>query len=187
MSPAGPPDEVAVEVAADVAHELLALLGAELAEGGVDNRLVAADGPAPAQLVVPLPAEDGTVAVVNLCFLPDHDYPAVLQYLVALEHDVRPDAVETTARFLHLVNSTLPLTGFELGESAAAVVFRHVQAVSVSPLDPAVVAWPLSMIHHAVTRFDTLVGEAATGATLVELVSGYGRVMAELHRPETEQ
>ena len=58
----------------------------------------------------------------------------MLQYIVALEYDVAPDAVETTARFLHLVNSSLPLTGFELGESASAVVFRYLQPVSVQPL-----------------------------------------------------
>ena len=178
-----------IDPAQDPAYEILALLGEELAAGDVENRLVPADGLAPAQLVIPLTAEDGTTAAVNLCFLPGIDYPAVVQYLVALEHDVAPEAVETTARFLHLVNSTLPLTGFELGESAAAVVFRYVQPVSLSPLDPAVIAWPLSMIFHAVTRFDALVGEAATGASIEALVAGYGRVMADLYRDDaaTEQ
>lgn len=165
----------------DPAYEILAMLGEELAAGDVDNRLVPARGMAPAQLVIPLTADDGTTAAVNLCFLPDIDYPAVVQYLVALEHDVAPDAVETTARFLHMVNSTLPLTGFELGESAAAVVFRYVQPVSLTPLDPAVIAWPLSMIFHAVTRFDALVGEACRGASIEHLVSGYGAVMAALY------
>jgi len=165
----------------DPAYDILAALGEELAAGDVDNRLVPADGIAPAQLVVPLTAEDGTTASVNLCFLPGIDYPAVVQHLVALEHDVAPDAVETTARFLHLVNSTLPVTGFELGESAAAVVFRYVQPVSLNPLDPAVIVWPLSMIFHAVTRFDALVGEACRGASFEHLVSGYGRVMADLY------
>lgn len=166
--------------AQDPAYELLGLLGEELADGDIESRLVASDGTAPAQLVVPIAMPDDRTAAVNLCFLPDHEAPAVLQYIVVLEHDVAPAALETTARFLHLVNSNLPLTGFELGETAAAVVFRYLQPVSLQPLDPEVVAWPLSMIYHAVTRFDGLVGAAAAGAPYAELVSGFGRAMAEL-------
>lgn len=166
----------------DPAYELLGLLGEELAAGDLDNRLVAAQGPAPAQLVIPLVGESGEAAVVNLCFLPEHDVPPVLQYIVALEYDVAPDAVETTARFLHLVNSSLPLTGFELGESVSAVVFRYIQPVSIQPLVPEVVLWSLSMIFHAVTRFAPLVGQACDGAPMTELVSGYGRAMAEVYR-----
>ncbi|GAA4689925.1 hypothetical protein [Nocardioides conyzicola] len=166
----------------DPAYELLGLLGEELASGDIDNRLMAAVGDAPAQLVIPLVADNGEVAAINLCFLPEHDLPAVLQYIVALEYDVVPDAVATTARFLHMVNSSLPLTGFELGESVSAVVFRHLQAVSVQPLVTEVVLWPLSMIFHAVTRFGPLIGRACDGAPMDELVSGYGLAMAELYR-----
>ena len=166
----------------DPAYELLGLLGEELASGDIDNRLVAADGLAPAQLVIPLVGEAGEVAVINLCFLPEHDLPAVLQYIVALEHDVAPHAVATTARFLHLVNSGLPLTGFELGESVSAVVFRYLQPVWVQPLVTEVVLWPLSMIFHAVTRFDPLIAQACAGASMEELVSGYGLAMADLYR-----
>lgn len=173
MSPATDPQD-------DPAYELLALLGEELAAGDVDNRLVPSDGVAPAQLVIPLAAEDGTTAAVNLCFLPGHDYPAVVQYLVALDVDVRPEAVDTTARFLHLVNSSLPMTGFELGEAAAAVVFRHVQAVGLSPLDPAVIAWPLSMIYHAVTRFGPVIAQACDGTPYPDLIAAYGAANAAL-------
>ena len=167
----------------DPAYELLGLLGEELASGDIENRLVAGAGLAPAQLVVPLAAEDGTTATVHVCFLPEHDLPPVLQYIVVLDHDVVPHAVESTARFLHLVNTSLPLTGFELGETAAAVVFRHLQAVSIQPLVPEVVIWPLSMIFHAVTRFDRLVGEACRGASYADLVSGFGAVQAALFAP----
>ena len=45
-----------------------------------------------------------------------------------------------------------------------------------------VVAWPLSMIFHAVTRFEPLVAQACAGAPMVDLVSGFGRAMAELYR-----
>lgn len=167
----------------DPAYELLGLLGEELASGDIENRLVAADGLAPAQLVVPLTAEDGTTATVHVCFLPEHELPPVLQYIVVLDHDVVPDAVEVTARFLHMLNTSLPLTGFELGETAAAVVFRHLQAVSIQPLVPEVVIWPLSMIYHAVTRYDALIGQACTGTPMVDLVSGFGRVQAALFAP----
>jgi hypothetical protein len=172
----------ALDPSQDPAYELLGLLGEELASGDIDNRLVAAQGEAPAQLVIPLVAEDGAVAVVNLCFLPEHDLPPVLQYIVALEYDVAPGAVENTARFLHLVNSSLPLTGFELGESVSAVVFRYLQPVSIQPLVTEVVVWPLSMIFHAVTRFGPLIGRACDGASMEDLVSGYGQAMAELYR-----
>jgi hypothetical protein len=171
-----------VDPAADPAYELLGLLGEELASGDIGNRLVAAVGEAPAQLVIPLVADSGEVAVVNLCFLPEHDLPPVLQYIVALEYDVAPDAVENTARFLHLVNSSLPLTGFELGESVSAVVFRYLQPVSIQPLVTEVVLWPLSMIFHAVTRFSPIIGRACDGAPMAELVSDYGLAMAELYQ-----
>ena len=72
------------------------------------NRLVAADGDAPAQLVIPLVADDGGEATVLLCFLPEHDYPRSCSTWSPLEYDVAPAAVETTARFLHLVNSQPP-------------------------------------------------------------------------------
>ncbi len=168
----------------DPAYELLGLLGEELAAGDIENRLVPGAGLAPAQLVVPLTAQDGTTATVHVCFLPEHDLPPVLQYIVVLDHDVVPEAIDTTARFLHLVNSSLPLTGFELGETAGAVVFRHLQAVSITPLVTEVVAWPLSMIFHAVTRFDALVGAACAGASYADLVAGYGAVQAALFAPE---
>lgn len=175
-------DPAPLDPSQDPAYELLGLLGEELASGDIDNRLVAAEGLAPAQLVIPLVAENGEVAVINLCFLPEHDLPAVLQYIVALDYDVQPDAVDTTARFLHMVNSGLPLTGFELGESVSAVVFRYLQPVSVQPLVTEVVLWPLSMIFHAVTRFSPLIARACAGESMADLVSGYGLAMAELYR-----
>jgi hypothetical protein len=173
----------ALDPSEDPAYELLGLLGEELASGDIDNRLVAAVGEAPAQLVIPLTGEQGQVAAINLCFLPEHDLPPVLQYIVALEHDVAPEAIANTARLLHLINSSLPLTGFELGESVSAVVFRYLQPVWVQPLVTEVVLWPLSMIYNAVTLFDALIGEACTGASMEALVSGYGLAMAELYRP----
>lgn len=172
----------ALDPSQDPAYELLGLLGEELASGEIDNRLVAAVGEAPAQLVIPLVADNGATAVINLCFLPEHDLPPVLQYIVALEYDVAPGAVATTARFLHLVNSSLPLTGFELGESVSAVVFRYLQPVSIQPLVTEVVVWPLSMIFNAVVLFDALIGQACAGASMDELVAGYGKAMADLYR-----
>lgn len=167
--------------AEDPAYELLGLLAEEFAEGGIDASLLPGDEEVPAQLMVPLVAEDGTSWTAHVCFLPDHAHPAVLQYLVIVDDDVRDEAVPTVARFLHQVNASLPLTGFELGETVSSVVFRYNQAVSVHPLDPGVVAWSLSMIHHAVTRFGPLVDAAGAGTSFPELVRGFGRAMAALY------
>jgi len=166
---------------ADPAYELLGLLAEEFAAGGIEASLLPGDDEVPAQLMVPLVAEDGASWTAHVCFLPEHASPAVLQYLVVVDDDIRDDAVPTTARFLHQVNAALPLTGFELGESVSTVVFRHTQALSVHPLDPGVVAWPLSMIHHAVTRFGPLVVAAGDGVPFAELVAGFGRAMAALY------
>lgn len=166
--------------------ELLGLLAEELVAGDVPASTLPGDDEVPAQLVVPLEAE-GVSTTVHVCFLPGLDNPPVLQYVVALDAELVPEAVETTARFLHLLNSTLPLTGFEMSETAQAVVFRHVQAISVQPLDPGVVAWPLSMIYHAVTRFEPLVREAAAGASYRDLVAAFGRAQAELFASDPSQ
>jgi hypothetical protein len=163
----------------DVQLELLGLLAEELVAGDVPASTLAGDGVVPAQLVVPL-AGDTVDATVHVCFLPGLDNPPVLQYLVAVASELDAAAVPTTARFLQMLNSTLPLPGFEMSETAEAVVFRHVQAIAVQPLDPAVVAWPLSMIYHAVTRFEPLVRTAAAGASYRDLVAGFGRAQAEL-------
>lgn len=164
----------------DPAYELLGLLAEEFAAGGIPSSVLPGDGEVPAQLMVPLEDEAGRTSTAHVCFLPGHEQPPVLQYLVVLPHAVVPEAVSDVARFLHMVNSTLPLTGFELGESVATVVFRYNQAVSVHPLDPGVVAWSLSMIHHAVVRLGPLVAAACGGTSYAELVSGFGRVQAEL-------
>lgn len=164
------------------AATLLEALAEEFGAGGIACGVVAAEEPIPAQLVVPLEHD----LSAHVCFLPFQEDPPVLQYFVALEHDVEPEALATTARFLHLLNTSLPLTGFELGENAGAVVFRYVQPVSVDPLDPAVVAWPLSMIYQAVTRFDDVIGRACTGTPFVELLSHFARVQAEIHAPDPQ-
>lgn len=177
MTPAG---DAAYDAAQDPAYELLGLLCEEFREGGIDSQVLAGDDGIPAQLMVPLEDEGGRASTVHVCFVPGHDQPAVLQYLVVLDLDVEPDAVPELARFLHMINSTLPLTGFELGESVPAVVFRSVQAVSVQPLDPGVIAWSLSMIHHAVTRFSPVIAAAAAGTPYVDLVGEFGRIQAEL-------
>ena len=178
MTPAA--DGSAYDVAGDPAYELLGLLAAEFAEGGIASRVLPGDDAVPAQLMVPLDGEDGRSSTVHVCFVPGHEQPAVLQYLAVLDVELEPDAVPELVRFLHMVNSTLPLTGFELGESLSTVVFRTMQAVSVQPLDPGVVAWSLSMIHHAVTRFTPTIAAAAAGAPYAELVGEFGRIQAEL-------
>jgi hypothetical protein len=159
----------------DPAAELLALLSDEFAAGGIETEIVASDGDVPAQLVVAL---DGAVA--NVCFLPELENPPVLQYIVALDGDVVPGAEAAVARFVATVNSSLPLTGFEFSEAASAVVFRHVQALSVHPLDPAVVAWPLSMIHYAVSHYAPMIAAVAGGQDLDTAVAMFTDAQREL-------
>ena len=72
------------------------------------------------------------------------------------------------------------MTGFELSESVAAVVFRYVQAVSVHPLDPAVIAWPLSMIHFALTYYGEFVAAVCTGTAYDELAARFEATQADL-------
>lgn len=159
----------------DPAAELLRLLSEEFAAGGISSQVLDATGELPAQLMVDL--DD---AVANVCFLPDTENPPVLQYIVALDLDVAGGAEPAVARFVSTVNSGLPLTGFEFSEAASAVVFRHVQAVSVHPLDPAVIAWPLSMIHYAVKHYTPLIAAVAGGADLDEAVSRFADAQREL-------
>ena len=72
------------------------------------------------------------------------------------------------------------MTGYELSESAAAVVFRYVQPVSVHPLDPAVIAWPLSMIHFALSYYAEFVAAACTGTAYDEFAARFEATQARL-------
>lgn len=167
---AGPaPDE-------DPELELLRLLSDEFAAGGIESGIAPGQSGVPAQLIIDIAADHK----VHVCFLPDHDQPPVLQYLVAFDIDLDPSAADTAARFVQLLNTTLPLTGFELSESVQSVVFRYVQPVYVHPLDPAVIAWPLSMIHFAVSYFADLVAAACTGTSFDEVVAGLEAIQAEI-------
>lgn len=163
MSPDAP------SVDEDPQLELLTLVRHEFAAGGIDCGVAASLGGVPAQLIVDVAGGNS----VHICFLPDHDQPPVLQYLVALDIDLDPASVADASRLVALVNASLPVTGFELSESAAAVVFRYVQPVSVHPLDPAVIAWSLSMIHFALSYYAELVVAGCTGTAYDELVSRF--------------
>jgi hypothetical protein len=163
----------------DPAFELLTLLGEEFAAGGIDCGVIAAEGTIPAQLMVELSGDSGN-STVHVCFLPQLVDPPVLQYLVAFAYDLAPGAEADTARFLHVVNSALPLTGFEMSELAAAVVFRYIQPVSVHPLDPAVIAWPLSVIHYAVTHYGPLIEAACTGTAFDDVAATFAQLQNDL-------
>jgi len=156
--------------------ELLTLLRDEFVAGGIECGVSTAVGGVPAQLIVDVAGANS----VHICFLPDHDQPPVLQYLVALDIDLDVGCAADAARFVALVNASLPIAGFELSESASAVVFRYVQPVFVHPLDPAVIAWPLSMIHYAVRYFGELVSAACTGVAYDELAARFATMQAEL-------
>lgn len=169
MSSGRPPDD-------DPELELLRLLSDEFAAGGIESWVAPAAGVVPAQLMVDV-AEDLTV---HVCFLPEHDQPPVLQYLVALEVDVVEGASADAARVAQVVNTSLPLTGFEVSESAGAAVFRYVQPISVHPLDPAVVAWPLSMIHYAVVYYGNLIEAACSGVPYADVLARFQQKQTEL-------
>lgn len=156
--------------------ELLQLLSDEFAAGGISGGVAPGQDGVPAQLIVDIAAGHK----VHVCFLPGHDQPPVLQYLVAFDVDLEPAAAEAAARFVQLLNTTLPLTGFELSESARSVVFRYVQPVYVHPLDPAVIAWPLSMIYFAVSYFGDLVAAVCAGMPFDEVVARFEAVQAEV-------
>lgn len=171
MSPDDPSEE---DVSPE--YELLSLLADEFRAGGIECGVAAALGGVPAQLIVDVAGGDS----VHICFLPEHDQPPVLQYLVALAVDLTEDAVGDTARFAALVNTTLPLTGFEVSEALRSVVFRYLQPVSVHPLDPAVIAWPLSMIHFAISYYAGMIAAVGTGTPYDEVVAGFAAKQAEV-------
>jgi hypothetical protein len=163
----------------DPEEELLGLLADEFDAGGIPCRVLPAIDAVPAQLMVPLEGESATT-VVHVCFLPDHDQPPVLQYLVALTDDVATGVEADAARFVQTVNAALPLTGFEVSETAQAVVFRYIQPVSVHPLDPAVIAWPLSMINYAVTYFGPLITAVCQGTPLADANAAFAAAQEQL-------
>ena len=70
------PDDPSVDD--DPQFELLTLLRDEFAAGGIECGVSAAVGEVPAQLIVDVAGGNS----VHICFLPDHDQPPVLQYLV---------------------------------------------------------------------------------------------------------
>jgi hypothetical protein len=161
----------------DVRSELIDILSEELNEGGIENTVVQptwVDGgvQSPAQLLVPFSTDHrGRTPVCHVFFLPKLEDPPVMQYMVLLEYDVKPGAQYNVARFIAYLNSNLPITGFEYSESLEHLVFRHTHAVSTAPLDPGVVAWPLTMIRYAVENYAPLLENVAEGGDLAAAVS----------------
>ncbi len=85
------------------------------------------------------------------------------------------------ARFIAVVNSNLPLTGFEMNESMGMLVFRHTQAVSTALLDPGVIAWPLTIIRYAVETYGELVELVAQGGEYDAAVVAFNAAYTELN------
>ncbi len=171
-----------------VFDELLGLIAEEFTSGGMACEVVPrSDDVVPAQLLMPLgrAADNGMelVATAQVFFLPGQVEPPVLQYFVALDVDVPDGTLASTALLLHRINSVLPIGGFELSDTAGAVAFRHSQSVTVRPLEPMVVAWPLSMTHYAVTTYADVIAAAASGTPDAELVAELDRLAAQLLEP----
>jgi len=162
-------DGDAGDVEGDVRTELIEIISAEFNAAGIENSVVQPtflDGGvvAPAQMVVPLSADlEGRTPTAHVYFLPIVHDPAVVQYMVMLDYEVVEAAMANVARYITFLNSNLPITGFELNESLGQIVFRHTHAVSTSPLDPSVIAWPLTMIRYAIESYGPLVELVATG------------------------
>lgn len=173
----------------DVRTELIGIIGDEFTLAGIDNTVIqpteSIDGAvAPAQMMVPIsPDRFGRTPNIHVYFLPVLEDPPVVQFMVPLEYDIVAAHAPDLARFLALVNSNLPLTGFEMNESMGMVVFRHTQAVSTAPLDPGVIAWPLTMIRYAVETFGALIEVVANGGQYDAAVIAFAAAIHEMNQP----
>jgi hypothetical protein len=168
------------ELPTDVRSELAEILSNEFNAAGIANRLIPEsmiDGPdglftMPAQIAVPLDTDEhGSTPEALVYFLPVFDDPAVVQYMIFFDYDVEEPAISDLARFIALVNSQLTITGFEMSESIAAVVFRHSHAIGTQPLDPGTIAWPLSLIRETIDNYGALVRFVAGGGDFDVAVS----------------
>ena len=170
----------------DVRTELIGLLSEEFNAAGIENTVVTPTETvngvmAPAQMVIPIsPDRFDRIPQIHVYFLPELDDPPVVQYMVVLDYEITPVHAADLARFIALINSNLPLTGFEMNESLGMVVFRHTQAVAASPLDPGVVAWPLTVIRYAVESYGSLIEIVANGGVYDHAVVAYQAAFAEL-------
>jgi hypothetical protein len=173
----------------DVRTELIGIIGEEFTVAGIENTVIqpteSGDGTvAPAQMMVPIsPDRFGRTPHIHVYFLPVLDDPPVVQFMVPLEYDIVATHAADLARFLALVNSNLPLTGFEMNESMAMIVFRHTQAVSTAPLDPGVIAWPLTMIRYAVEAYGALIEVVANGGEYDAAATAFAAAFHELNAP----
>ena len=186
MSADGADPETVETEYADIRDELIAILSDEFNAAGIDNTVVAptemADGvAAPSQMIIPIsPDRFGRIPQIHVYFLPELDDPPVVQYMVVLEYEITAIHAADLARFIALINANLPLTGFEMNESLGMVVFRHTQAVAASPLDPGVVAWPLTVIRYAVESYGILIEIVANGGEYDNAVVAFQAAFAEL-------
>ena len=171
----------------DVRTELIGIIGEEFALAGIENTVIQpteSDGGivAPAQMMVPISADRfGRTPNIHVYFLPVLEDPPVVQFMVPLEYEVVSTHAADLARFVALVNSNLPLTGFEMNESTGMIVFRHTQALSTAPLDPGVIAWPLTMIRYAVETYGALIEVVAHGGQYDAAAIAFAAAMQELN------
>lgn len=170
----------------DVRSELIGILSEEFNAAGIENAVVTPTETvngvvAPAQMVIPIsPDRFGRIPQIHVYFLPALEDPPVVQYMVPLDYEIAAAHVHDVARFIALVNSNLPLTGFEMSETSGMIVFRHTQAVSTAPLDPGVVAWPLTIIRYAVESYGPLIEVVANGGAFDSAVIAFEAAYAEL-------
>lgn len=170
----------------DIRTELILLLSDEFAAAGLDNTVVHPEaleggGRSPAQMVITLDADAfGRAPLLHVYFLPELAEPAVIQYMVFFDGEVRPDSVADLGRFIALLNSNLTITGFEFSEELRQLVFRHTHAAGTAPLDPGVVAWTVAMVRYAVETYGSLVGFVAHGGSLERATALLAAGLAQL-------
>lgn len=146
--------------------ELLDALAEKLAAGGFGATVVPASGQSPRQLVYPINSVDDRHLGINTYFMPGIANPSVLQHFVALPYSIRSTAASDVVQFVGVVNTNLPLTGFEFDAHSAVAVFRHTHAIGVELLNPDVIAWTWAMIAQAVQDFGPLVERVGAGGSL---------------------
>jgi hypothetical protein len=148
----------------------LDLIEAHLDHAGVVCARIAATESAPDQLIVLLDvdASDDEQAFeqalrFHLFFVPGFEDPSVLQYFIALPVTIEAGYAAALAEFLCVVNSSMPITGFEMSGALGIVAFRHTHAISAKPFAVEVVEWTLAMLHSVIHQSTDLIIAVAAG------------------------
>lgn len=140
---------------------------------------VVGQGHQPDHLLVALEGEGHRGLHAQLMFLPGMDDPQVLQMYVGMPAPVESSGYDRLCRFLAAVNGPLPIGAFGLLEAERIIYYRLNEPVGDGGLEPAVLAWELSLIDLIVSRVGPLVEDVALG---MELEEGRSRLQGMLEQ-----